>query len=141
MDQPRNHDGVFRVVQVDQVIYDFSLATARVVLREAEGVRRTLTLPVALHDATSIHQAQQHALGRRPATNELMIFILQELQADVIAARIVTERDGVYYGELDLMTTRGRRVFDCRPSDAIALALRQVVPAPLLVAQELLGPG
>lgn len=133
-----SHDVEFRVVQVDQVTYDFSSAVAVVVLREAEGMRRTLTLPVAVHDATAIHQAQQHAVGRRPATNELIVSILQELQADVIAARIVRADNGVYYGELDLMTTRGRRVFDCRPSDAIALALRQVVPAPLLVAEELL---
>jgi hypothetical protein len=139
-EQTNSHDVVFRVVQVDQVIYDFSSAMAAVVLREAEGVRRTLTLPVALHDATAIHQAAEHVVGRRPATNELVVFILQELQADVIAARIVRVQEGVYYGELDLMTTRGRRVFDCRPSDAIVLALRQVVPAPLLVTEELLVP-
>ena len=133
------HDVVFRVVRVDQVVYDFSDATATVVLREAEGARRSLVLPVAMHDATAIHQAAQHAVGRRPATNELIVFILQELQADVIAARIVRAQDGVYFGELDLMTTRGRRVFDCRPSDAMSLALRQVVPAPLLVAEDLLN--
>jgi bifunctional DNase/RNase len=131
-------DVVFRVVQVDQVTYDFSNASAAVVLREAEGVRRVLTLPVALNDATAIHHAWQHVTGRRPATNELVVFILQELHADVIAARIVRVDAGVYYGELDLMSKQGRRVFDCRPSDAIALALRQVVPAPLLVAEELL---
>jgi bifunctional DNase/RNase len=131
-------DVVFRVVQVDQVTYDFSNASAAVVLREAEGMRRVLALPVALNDATAIHHAWQHVAGRRPATNELVVFILQELHADVIAARIVRVDAGVYYGELDLMSKQGRRVFDCRPSDAIALALRQVVPAPLLVADELL---
>jgi bifunctional DNase/RNase len=137
---PDLHDVVFRVVQVEEVAYDFWSASAAVVLREAEGVRRVLSLPVALNDATAIHQAWQHVAGRRPATNELVVFILQELQADVIAARIVRMDAGVYYGELDLMTKQGRRVFDCRPSDAIALALRQVVPAPLLVAEELLNP-
>jgi hypothetical protein len=133
------YDAVFRVVRVDQVTYDFSSASAVVLLREAEGVRRVLALPVALNDATAIHHAWQHVAGRRPATNELVVSILQELHADVIAARIVRVDAGVYYGELDLMTKDGRRVFDCRPSDAIALALRQVVPAPLLVAEELLA--
>lgn len=133
-----NHDVTFRVVQIEQVTYDFSNSVALVVLREAEGARRALTLPVALQDAVAMHQADQHVPGRRPSTNELMVLILQELQADVIAARVVRQHEGVYYGELDLMTTRGRRVFDSRPSDAIALALRQVVPAPLLVAEELL---
>ena len=135
---PDANNVVFRVVQIDQVSYDFASASATLVLREAEGERRTLTLPVALNDATAIHQAWHHVVGRRPATNELMTYILQDLQADVIAARIVNYAEGIYYGELDVMTTRGRRVFDCRPSDAIALALRQVVPAPLLAAEELL---
>ncbi len=138
MEQPLAQDVVFRVVQVDQVAYDFSRALATIVLREAEGARRTLTLPVAVHDASTMYRAQHHVAGLRPATNELMVAILQELHADVIAARIVREADGVFYGELDLMTPTGRRVFDCRPSDAIALALRQVVPAPLLVAETLL---
>jgi bifunctional DNase/RNase len=134
------NDVVFRVVQVDQVTYDFSGASAAIVLREAEGARRLLSLPVALNDATAIHHAWQHVAGRRPATNELVVSILQELHVDVIAARILRVDVGVYYGELDLMTKEGRRVFDCRPSDAIVLALRQVVPAPLLVAQGLLTP-
>ncbi len=129
----------FRVVQVERVVYDFTSATALVTLREAEGERRSLTLPLAVPDATALHQALHHTVGRRPLTSELVVSILQETHADVIAARVVRVRDGVYVGELDLMTPRGRRVFDCRPSDAMTLALRQVVPAPLLVAEDLLA--
>ncbi len=128
---------VFRVVQVADVLYDFSAAMATVILREAEGARRQLSLPVALSDATAIYQAWQHVIGLRPSTGELVTFIMQEVHADVIATRIVRRDAGVYYAEFDVMTPRGRRVFDCRPSDAIALSLRQNVPAPLLIAEEL----
>ncbi len=128
----------FRVVQVHDVTFDFASGAAQVMLREAEGVRRTLVLPVALPDATAIFHAQRHDVGRRPSTNELVVSVLQEVHADIIAVRIVRVHEGVYFAELDVMTPRGRRVFDSRPSDAIALALRQVVPAPLLVAEELL---
>jgi bifunctional DNase/RNase len=132
-------DMVFRVVQVLDVTYDYLGATATVVLREAEDARRHLSIPVALADATTIHHAWKHIMGRRPTTNELVSVILQEMQADVIAARIVRNEGGVYYAELDVMTTKGRRVFDCRPSDAIAFGLRQPVPAPLLVAEVILA--
>ncbi len=132
---------VFRVVQVADVVYDYARATAVVVLVEAEGRRRELRLPVALGDATAIHHAWRHVAGIRPTTAELATFIIQELRADVVAARIVRHEAGVYYGELDLMTAQGRRVFDARPSDAITLALRQSVPAPLLVAEGVLGLG
>ena len=130
---------VFRVVQVVDVLYDFSAATAMVILREAEGAQRQLSLPVALSDATAIHQAWQRVIGRRPSTGELVTFIMQEVHADVIATRIVRRDAGLYYAEFDVMTPRGRRVFDCRPSDAIALSLRQNVPAPLLIAEGLLA--
>lgn len=129
----------FRVVQVTHVLHDFAMTTSSVTLREAEGQRREITIPVALPDATTIYQAWHHLTGRRPTSNELTGLILQEVHADVIAARIVRVEGGVYFAELDLMTTRGRRVFDCRPSDAIAVALRQGVPAPLLVAEEVLA--
>jgi len=131
----------FRVVQVADVAFDFFATTSTLVLREAEGSRRELIIPVALADATAIHQAWKHLVGRRPTTNELVTFILQELQADVIAARIVRLEAGVFYAELDLMTPKGRRVFDCRASDAISLALRQAVAAPLLVAEDVLVQG
>ena len=128
----------FRVVQVADIAFDFFATTSTLVLREAEGSHRELIIPIALADATAIHQAWRHLVGRRPTTNELVTFILQELQADVIAARIVRLDAGVFYAELDLMTPKGRRVFDCRASDAISLALRQAVAAPLLVAEDVL---
>lgn len=128
---------VFRVVHVVDVTFDFDVATAAVVLAEAEGPRE-LRLPVALADATAIHHAWRHVAGLRPTTAELTTFILQELRADVVATRIVRREAGVYYAELDVMTAQGRRVFDARPSDAITLALRQSVPAPLLVAEGVL---
>jgi hypothetical protein len=126
----------FRVVQVADIAFDFFATTSTLVLREAEGSHRELIIPIALADATAIHQAWRHLVGRRPTTTELVTFILQELQADVIAARIVRLDAGVFYAELDLMTPKGRRVFDCRASDAIALALRQAVAAPMLVAED-----
>lgn len=132
-------DLVYRVVHVDDVAFDFATATAQVHLREAEGARRLLRLPVALPDATALFQAWRRVTGRRPATSELMTSLLQELRADVIATRVVRHDAGVFFGEVDVMSIRGRRVFDCRPSDAITLALRQIVPAPLLVATEILA--
>ena len=132
------NDVVFRVVQVERVSYDFARSTAHVVLRESEGARRAVNVPIALADATAVHHALHHTAARRPSSSELVISMLQEFHVDIIAARIVRWEEGIFYAELDVMTPRGRRVFDCRPSDAINLCCRQVVPAPVLVAEELL---
>ncbi len=130
---------VYRVMQVAEVTYDFERAAGVVVLVEAEGRRRELRVPVALADATAIHHAWRRVVGVRPTSGELTTFILQELRADVVAVRIVRREAGVFYAELDVMSAQGRRVFDARPSDALTLALRQGVPAPVLVAEGLLG--
>ena len=75
-------------------------------------------MPIALPEAVALQHAHSAIDGRRPATNELMTAILTRLQAEVIAARIVRYDGGVFYAELDLMTPKGREVFDCRTSDA-----------------------
>ncbi len=41
----------------------------------------------------------------------------------------------MFFAEIDTTGPRGRRVLPCRPSDAIALALRQRLPTPILVAE------
>jgi bifunctional DNase/RNase len=67
-----------------------------------------------------------------------MTTMLTRLQGEVIAARIVCYEGGVFCAELDLMTPRGREVFDCRTSDALSMALRQSVPAPILCSEAVL---
>ena len=84
--------------------------------------------PRALSDIAGRRPGDPRADQRDPAT----------LQADVIAARVTRYEAGVFYAELDVMTPRGREVFDARTSDAIILALRQRVPAPILCAEEIL---
>ena len=62
------------------------------------------------------------------------------LNADIVAARITRYDGGVFYAELDLMTPRGREIFDCRTSDALILATRQGVRAPVLCAESVYRP-
>ena len=128
----------FRVMHLESVLYDLTDASPMIHLLEAESPFRYLVIPVALSDAVALQNAHGAIEGRRPGTHELMTTILTRLQGEVIAARIVRYEGGVFYAELDLMTPRGREVFDCRTSDALSMALRQVVPAPILCAEDVL---
>jgi bifunctional DNase/RNase len=129
----------FLVMNVESVLYDLSDASPLVHLMEAESPFRYLAIPLAVPDAIALQHAHLAMEGRRPSTSELVTTILTRLQAEVIAARIVRYEAGIFYAELDLMTPRGREVFDCRTSDALTLALRQRVPAPILCAEEVLS--
>ncbi len=137
-DDTTGHDIKFLVMTVESVTFDLSESAPRAHLMEAEMPFRNLSIPIALPEAHALYNAMFGIEGRRPSTHELTSAILRQLQADVIAARILRHEEGVYYAELDVMTPRGRERFDCRTSDALILALRQQVPAPVLCAEEVL---
>jgi len=132
------NDVTFRVMHLESVLYDLTDASPMIHLLEAESPFRYLVIPVALSDAIALQNAHGAIEGRRPSTHELMTTMLTRLQGEVIAARIVRYEGGVFYAELDLMTPRGREVFDCRTSDALSMALRQSVPAPILCSDDVL---
>lgn len=129
---------VFRVMTVESVFYDLNDASPQLQLMEADDPYRNLSIPIALPDAYALHNAMHGIAGKRPSTHELTSTILNELRSDIIAARIVRFEQGVFYAELDVMTARGRERFDCRTSDALILALRQKIPAPILCDEAVL---
>lgn len=128
----------FRVVDVDDVSLDLPAQYPLVTLVEVEPPRRELVFPVGLTEGTAMAQALRRMSGLRPMTHELFAHVLRRANIDVIAVRVVGREEGNLLAELDLMTPRGRERLDCRPSDAIVLALRMPVPAVILVDERLL---
>ncbi|HEY5262973.1 MAG TPA: bifunctional nuclease family protein [Acidimicrobiales bacterium] len=128
----------FNVMSVESVLFDLSDSSPLVHLIEEESPYRYLAIPIALAEAVALHNALDKIEGRRPGTHEVMAEVLRRLNADIVAARITRYDSGVFYAELDLMTTRGHEVFDCRTSDALILATRQGVRAPVLCAESVL---
>jgi hypothetical protein len=125
----------FSVMSIESVLYDLSDSSPLIHLIEEETPYRYLAIPIALPEAVALHNALDKIDGRRPGTHEVMSEVLRRLSADIVAARITRYDGGVFYAELDLMTPRGREVFDCRTSDALILATRQGVSAPVLCAE------
>lgn len=128
----------FNVMSLESVLFDLSDSSPLVHLIEEETPYRYLAIPIALAEAVALHNALDKIDGRRPGTHEVMAEVLRRLNADIVAARITRYDAGVFYAELDLMTPRGHEVFDCRTSDALILATRQGVRAPVLCAESVL---
>jgi len=99
-----------------------------------------LSFSIAFPDAVVLSHALRRIQTPRPLTHELMTGILQSFDIDVVAVRLVGRAGAVYFAELDLRGRTGRSVHSCRPSDALALALRQPVPVPILVDDRLFDP-
>ena len=129
----------FLVLSLGSVSYELATAMATVTLQEEDEPWRPLTIPVALPEAISIAQAVTEQRAPRPNTHDLFIQYLRQTKADVIAARILRVENNVFFAEVDVMTPQGRIQIPCRASDAIALAVRQTVPAPILCTPEVLA--
>ena len=106
-----------------------------VVLHEAQDPWRELRIPVGMAEGTAIAFAFRGIDTPRPLTHELVTDILDRHSVGIEAVRITVRRGQQYFAEIDTTSPRGRSVLPCRPSDAIALALRQRLPTPILAGE------
>jgi hypothetical protein len=126
---------VWRIVAVAGIEMELPSANPEVVLHEAQDPWRELRIPVGMAEGTAIAYAFRSIDTPRPLTHELVTEILDRHDVSIEAVRVTVRRGQVFFAEIDTMGPRGRRVLPCRPSDAIALALRQRLPTPILVAE------
>ncbi len=109
---------------------------AELLLRETEAPWRDLAIPVGLADGKAIAYAWRGITTPRPLTHELFATVLERHGVEIEAVRI-TERHGTrFVAELDTTGPGGHHKVSCRPSDAIAMALRRKLPTPILVAED-----
>lgn len=98
-----------------------------VLLKETEGPRY-LPIWIGGNEATAIATALEGVVPPRPLTHDLMRSILDATGGLATRVTITEMRDSVYFAEL-LLDIDGREArISCRPSDAIALAVRVGTP-------------
>lgn len=110
-------------MSIDGVQVGYSSAAPVVLLREAEG-DRYLPIWIGAVEATAIVAALEDMVPPRPLTHDLLRMAVESLGAEVDRAVVTEVRDNVFYAELVLLTNGGEVTVSCRPSDAIALAVR-----------------
>jgi len=99
-----------------------------VVLREKTGEHRILPIFIGGPEATAIAFAIDGVEPPRPLTHDLVVLLLGELGAALERIEVTSVRDGVFYAELRLRGIDGDHIVSCRPSDAIAIAVRTGSP-------------
>jgi bifunctional DNase/RNase len=110
-----------------------------VVLHEIDPPRRALRITIAQPDGVALAYAWRGIATPRPLTHDLLTTIFQRFGLQVDAVRVVRVDGPVFYAELALSGPSGSHTVECRPSDALALALRQPLPVPIMVAEEVLA--
>ncbi|QIO22087.1 bifunctional nuclease family protein [Haloarcula sp. JP-L23] len=107
-----------------------------VVLLRARG--EIVPIFVSSDQAQSMQLAIDGEPFERPLTHDLLVEMVAEFGSAIDRVRIDDLTDGTFYAKIDteqyLDDRRKEMVFDARPSDGIAIALR--VDCPLVVSDE-----
>jgi bifunctional DNase/RNase len=108
----------------------------RVVILKELNAERYLPIWIGPFEADAIALELQEVRVARPLTHDLLRSVIYELGATVTHVLINELRDDTYYARI-VLDVRGRHAeIDCRPSDAIALAVR--VKSRIFVEDEVL---
>ncbi|MBI3912387.1 MAG: bifunctional nuclease family protein [Armatimonadetes bacterium] len=107
---------------------------AFVLLRDVNGRRMPIWIGQA--EALSISLALEGNGPPRPLTHDLLKRVLDETGATIEAALVDDLYSNTYYAKLTLRRNGSSVDIDCRPSDAIAMALR--TKSPIYVADHVL---
>ncbi len=135
---PRSGPSRLCIVEVESVVADLPGQRAVVVLRERdERVDRQVAFAIGLADASALAYAVRRARPPRPVVHDLAARVVQAFDVEVVAVRLVGRRGQTYFAEVDVRGPAGIETFPCRPSDGLGLAIRQPVPAPILVDERL----
>src|SRR5262245_7126121 len=126
-----------RVVEmiVAGLVLDPSSNAPIVILREPE---KGICLPIwiGLAEATAIASALKKVELMRPMTHDLLRTLIEELGGRLVRVLVTGLRESTFIANLEIAVGDSMHIIDCRPSDAIALAVR--VGCQILVATEVL---
>jgi len=122
------------MLKVEAVALDWK-GNPIVVLREQDG-HRAVFIWVGIAEATAISMQMEGQQAARPMTHDLLVSILGELQVTLERVTITDMQQNTYFASLRLRDGEFISETDCRPSDAIAIALR--TNSPIYIADALL---
>lgn len=122
-------------VEIDSIRVSLISQHRIVMLRELGG-QRQLPIWIGPCEAEAITIELQDTEISRPLTHDLLKNTIEQLNAKISHIVVSELRNQVFYANL-VLDVRGKQLeVDCRPSDAIALAVRAKVP--IFIAEEIM---
>jgi hypothetical protein len=107
-----------------------------VILKEVEG-ERNFPIVIGIFEATSIDRRVRGEASPRPLTHDLIISVVDQMGGEIQDVVISDLKDHTYYAKLRVRKDGELTEVDCRPSDAIAVAVASRVP--IYVNEDVLG--
>lgn len=120
-----------RELEVLAIRYDQVTSVPVLQLREKDG-KRIIPIWIGAIEASAILSELDDIEPARPMTHDLFTDVLMDHELEMMSLTLVGVEDGVFFAEMVI----GEKVFSCRPSDGVALALR--FGAPIWASEELI---
>ena len=95
-----------------------------IVILKDEAGKIALPVWIGLIEASAIAVEFERSGSPRPLTHDLIRQLLEELNAQVEHVEITDLADNTFFAELHVVAGPKSFVLDCRPSDALAIAIR-----------------
>jgi len=126
-------DGLMIRMDIQAIMVGAGPVSSLIVLRPrtAHKDEESIKLPIRIGvvEATIISTGIEGAPIKRPMTHDLLLSCIHEMGGSLNSVEIVDVRGTTFYARLNISCESGRHIeIDARPSDAIALAVRQGVP-------------
>lgn len=123
-------------MQLSRVIIQDKHDHQYIQLQELSG-ERSFPIVIGFNEAWEIHRKLRKLRAPRPMTHDLIGRVIDQLQHKLHRVVITELKDNTFYAVLVLVDEGGEeRVVDCRPSDAIALAVQ--TGAKIFVSEQVL---
>jgi uncharacterized protein len=107
-----------------------------IVLREVGGPR-SFPIMIGIFEATSIDRRVKDIKSPRPLTHDLLVSLIESMGGEIHDIVVSDLQDHTYYAQLRIMKDGELLTVDCRPSDAIAIAV--TAKTPIWVAEHVLS--
>ena len=107
-----------------------------VVLGEVDG-ERSLPIVIGLFEATSIDRRVKGMPTPRPLTHDLVVNAIEMMGGEIQDVMISDLESNTYFAKLRVRQAGELVEIDCRPSDAIAIAVTAEVP--IYVSESVMG--
>ena len=108
----------------------------RVVILKEKVAERYLPIWIGAAEADAIAVKLQGVTVPRPLTHDLLQSVIDTLGATINSIIVSELKNDTFYAKIILNVDRGQMEVDCRPSDALALAVR--TDAPIYVEEAVL---
>lgn len=107
-----------------------------VILAEVDG-DRALPIVIGLFEATSINRRVKGQPSPRPLTHDLILECVELMGGDIQDILITELKEHMYFAQMRVRHDGDLIPIDCRPSDALAVAV--IARVPIYVNEDVFG--